>query len=161
MTEFNNSAFMPNHNSYYKISDSQLYNRELNKSGDAQWEADLRENSMTKNNSMFSNNNERPVVPLYRPLPTNFKPSAEVLSYLEKYHKIPRTFIDMQLLEFKLYWSETQEPQKAWQSKFKSHVIYQWKRQQNEANKTSYKSTIERLTDYQWAQGISFDEDDI
>ena len=160
MTETNNGLFISS-KQYYKVSDSQLYNRRLNKSGGAQWEADMHEDTMSKNNTIFSSDNSFISEPVYRPLPDDFQPSIEVLDYLERYHNIPSTFIDMQLLEFKLYWSETQEPQKAWQSKFKSHVIYQWKRQQNEANKTSYKSTIESLTDYQWAQGIRFDEDDI
>jgi hypothetical protein len=147
---------------YYKeVSDSQLYNRRLNKSGGAQWEADMHEDTMSKNNTFFSSDDRFVPKPLYRPLPDDFQPSIEVLDYLERFHKIPSSFIDMHLLEFKLYWNETKELHKAWQSKFKSHVIHQWKRQQNEANKTSYKSTIESLTDYQWAQGISFDEEDI
>ena len=62
-------------------------------------------------------------------LPEDFAPGPEYVEFLELHHNIPVNFTMEQLAEFKLYWIERGEKRKAWQSKFKNHVIYQWKKQ--------------------------------
>lgn len=95
-----------------------------------------------------------------QPLPEDFAPSQEILEFLQAYQGIPLDFITTQLIDFKLYWHETCEPRKAWQNKFKSHVIYQWKRNQSETGQRSYRSTAEKLTDRSWDDGFQFEDGD-
>ncbi len=96
-----------------------------------------------------------------QPLPENFQPDPVYVEFLEAHHGIPTEFTVQQLIEFKLYWRETGEARKAWQSKFKNHVIYQWKRSQSEAGQRSNRSTAEKLTDTSWADEdiqVNFDQ---
>ena len=92
------------------------------------------------------------------PLPKDFQPSVEVLEYLHDFQKIPMEFIAGQLIEFKLYWQETGEARTAWQSRFKTNVISQWKRSQSEELRRSPKTAVEKLTDRSWAEGTRLDE---
>ena len=94
-------------------------------------------------------------------LPKNFTPEAVFLELLRDHYGIPEEYTLGQLAEFKLYWGETGEERKAWQSKFKNHVIYQWKRSKNdEAGKRTYQTTVEKLTDRSWADGLGLDTSD-
>ncbi|WP_257264947.1 DnaT-like ssDNA-binding domain-containing protein [Endozoicomonas sp. ONNA2] len=95
-----------------------------------------------------------------QPLPEDFAPSREILEFLQAHHGIPLDFIATQLIDFKLYWHETGEARKAWQNKFKSHVIYQWKRNQSETGQRSHQSTAEKLTDRSWDEGFQFEDGD-
>lgn len=95
-----------------------------------------------------------------RPLPDDFTPSKEILEFLQVHQGIPLQFIATQLIDFKLYWHETGEARKAWQNKFKSHVIYQWKRDQSEAGQRSHQSTAEKLTDCSWDDDFQLDDPD-
>ncbi|WP_448216185.1 DnaT-like ssDNA-binding domain-containing protein [Endozoicomonas sp. 2B-B] len=95
-----------------------------------------------------------------QPLPEDFTPDAVYIEFLEAHHGIPADFTLAQLPEFKLYWLETGEARKAWQNKFKNHVIYQWKRGQSEEGQRTHKSTVEKLTDTSWADGLQFDFDE-
>lgn len=94
-----------------------------------------------------------------KPLPEDFAPSREILEFLQVHQGVPLEFIATALVDFKLYWRETGEARKAWQNKFKSHVIYQWKRNQSEAGQRVHRSTVEKLTDRSWAEGLQFDDD--
>lgn len=84
------------------------------------------------------------------PLPDNFMPTAEILEFLQVHYSIPLAFIATALVDFRLYWQETGEARPAWQNRFKTHVIYQWKRSQHEAGQRTYRTTIEELTDRSW-----------
>ncbi|WP_354008365.1 DnaT-like ssDNA-binding domain-containing protein [Endozoicomonas lisbonensis] len=95
-----------------------------------------------------------------QPLPDDFQPDPVYIEFLEVHHGIDREFTLAQLVEFKLYWRETGEARKAWQNKFKNHVIYQWKRSQSETGQRANRSTAEKLTDTSWADGIQLDFDD-
>ncbi|WP_257285377.1 DnaT-like ssDNA-binding domain-containing protein [Endozoicomonas sp. SESOKO1] len=95
-----------------------------------------------------------------QPLPDDFAPSREILEFLQAHQGIPLDFIATQLIDFKLYWHETGEARKAWQNKFKSHVIYQWKRNQSETGQRSHRSTAEKLTDRSWDDGFQFEDGD-
>ena len=94
-----------------------------------------------------------------QPLPKDFMPSVEIVEFLEVHLGIPPEFIKTQLIDFKLYWNETGEARKAWQNKFKSHVIYQWKRNQSETGQRSHRTTTEKLTDRSWDEGFELDTD--
>ena len=94
-----------------------------------------------------------------QPLPKDFMPSPEIIEFLEVHLGIPPEFIKTQLIDFKLYWNETGEARKAWQNKFKSHVIYQWKRNQSEAGQRSHRTTTEKLTDRSWDEGFELDSE--
>lgn len=96
---------------------------------------------------------------IVQPLPQDFEPSKEIVEYLHVYQGVSLAFIAQTLVDFKLYWHETGEARKAWQNKFKSHVIYQWKRAQSEASQRTPQSTVEKLTDRSWAEGLEFDDD--
>ena len=93
-------------------------------------------------------------------LPEDFSPDPVYVEFLEAHHGIPTEFTITQLAEFKLYWRETGEARKAWQNKFKNHVIYQWKRSKSETGQRSNRSTAEKLTDTSWADGIQLDFDE-
>ncbi|WP_062261983.1 DnaT-like ssDNA-binding domain-containing protein [Endozoicomonas arenosclerae] len=92
-----------------------------------------------------------------QPLPNDFTPDPVYIEFLEEHHGIPADFTLAQLPEFKLYWLETGEARKAWQNKFKNHVIYQWKRSQSETGQRANRSTAEKLTDTSWADGLQLD----
>ena len=94
-----------------------------------------------------------------QPLPKNFTPSSEILEFLQIHQGISIEFITTQLVDFKLYWHETGEARKAWQNKFKSHVIYQWKRNQSETGQRTPQSTIEKLTDRSWDDDFQIEEE--
>ncbi|KEQ19573.1 DnaT-like ssDNA-binding domain-containing protein [Endozoicomonas numazuensis] len=95
-----------------------------------------------------------------QPLPQDFVPDPVYIEFLEEHHGIPADYALAQLPEFKLYWLETGEARKAWQNKFKNHVIYQWKRSQSETGQRANRSTAEKLTDTSWADGLQVDFDD-
>ena len=71
-------------------------------------------------------------------LPKDFAPDPVYVEFLEQHHNIPASFTMEQLTEFKTYWHETGDKRKAWQNKFKNHVIYQWKKQPGSKQKESF-----------------------
>ena len=95
-----------------------------------------------------------------QPLPEDFAPDPVYVEFLEAHHGIPTDYTLSQLAEFRLYWLETGEARKAWQNKFKNHVIYQWKRSQSETGQRANRSTAEKLTDTSWADGLQLDFDE-
>ena len=60
----------------------------------------------------------------------NWTPSDDIIQLLQLNHAIPRDFALAQIDEFILYWRERGEPSHAWNTKFRSHVMAQWRRQQ-------------------------------
>ena len=92
-------------------------------------------------------------------LPEDFEPSMEIVEFLELHIGIPPDFIKTQLIDFRLYWNETGEARKAWQNKFKTHVIHQWKRSQSETGQRAHRTTNEKLTDRSWDEGFQFESD--
>ncbi|MFT6300307.1 MAG: hypothetical protein ACJA2R_000311 [Saprospiraceae bacterium] len=67
-------------------------------------------------------------------LPQSWLPEKDVLRQLEQYN-IPSQFISDQLPEFIIYWSERNEPQFSWGSKFIKHVLRLWRNHQTENTK--------------------------
>jgi hypothetical protein len=79
--------------------------------------------------------------PATKTLPPQWQPEADVLYQLNQYN-IPTTFIDDQLAEFITYWTERNEPQFSWGSKFIKHVLRLWRAQQTETAKRSRQSSM-------------------
>jgi len=71
-----------------------------------------------------------------KPLPPMWQPETEILRQLDQYN-IPVQFINDQLPEFSTYWSERNEPQFSWGSKFIKHVLRLWREHQTKATKLS------------------------
>ncbi|WP_426417327.1 DnaT-like ssDNA-binding domain-containing protein [Aestuariirhabdus sp. LZHN29] len=88
------------------------------------------------------------------PLPQDFLPEGVYIEWLQQHYGIPPAFTLEQLPDFKLYWLETGEARKAWQNKFKNHVIYQWKRKQSEREQNPHRTTAEKLTDTSWSDSL-------
>lgn len=71
-----------------------------------------------------------------RPITSDWRPSDAVYQLLAQ-HSITREFVDDQLPEFILYWSERGAVQHSWGSKFLKHCIHEWRRREIEQAKVS------------------------
>ena len=65
-----------------------------------------------------------------KPIGTNWKPEEEAREILVR-SGVDNDFIDKEIPEFVLYWSEKKEESDIWNSKFIAHIRRQWGRQQN------------------------------
>ena len=65
-----------------------------------------------------------------KPIGTNWKPEGEAREILVR-SGVDNDFIDKEIPEFVLYWSEKKEESDIWNSKFIAHIRRQWGRQQN------------------------------
>ena len=74
-------------------------------------------------------------------LPPRWQPETETLRQLNQYN-IPDQFINDQLPEFITYWTERNEPQFSWGSKFIKHVLRLWRNNQTQATKLSQQTTM-------------------
>ena len=75
-------------------------------------------------------------------LPSRWLPETETLRQLNQYN-IPDQFISDQLPEFITYWTERNEPQFSWGSKFIKHVLRLWRNNQTQATKLSQQTTMQ------------------
>ena len=67
-------------------------------------------------------------------LTPSWQPEVEIVRQLDQYN-IPTEFITDQLPEFITYWTDRNEPQFSWGSKFIKHVLRLWRAQQTETAK--------------------------
>ena len=65
-----------------------------------------------------------------KPIETNWKPEQEAREILVR-SGVDNDFIDKEIPEFVLYWSEKKEESDIWNSKFIAHIRRQWGRLQN------------------------------
>lgn len=99
------------------------------------------------------------------PLPPDFTPSEDMLELLERFHGVPRAFALAQLEDFTLYWRERASAGHAWQNRFKQHVQWHWRKQQEKTGgshggeheaggtrRTRDSSLEHDLTDTTWAE---------
>jgi hypothetical protein len=99
------------------------------------------------------------------PLPPDFAPSEDMLELLERFHGVPRAFALAQLEDFTLYWRERGSAGHAWQNRFKQHVQWHWRKQQEQTGgshggeheaggtrRTRDSSLEHDLTDTSWAE---------
>jgi hypothetical protein len=75
-------------------------------------------------------------------IPSSWSPDSEVLRQLQQYN-IPSKFINDQIPEFVIYWSERNDPKFSWGSKFIKHVIRLWRNFQTENTKIGLKVLME------------------
>lgn len=73
-----------------------------------------------------------PQAPGARLLAASWRPSEDLLSLLQLNHAIPREFALQQLDDFVLYWRDRQQASHAWPSKFRQHVLRQWRHHQSQ-----------------------------
>lgn len=100
-----------------------------------------------------------------RQIPADWRPDAAVFDILHMAN-IDADFARQLLPEFRLYWQDTRQLQRSWNSKFLQHVKYQWAQrhrmgdrdagQQNADGKpqTEAEKLFRKLTDRSWASGI-------
>ncbi len=60
-------------------------------------------------------------------LPPNWQPADDLLQLMALNHGIPRRFALEQVEDFVLYWRERAEASHAWASRFRQHVLRQWR----------------------------------
>lgn len=97
-------------------------------------------------------------------IPANWRPSEDLFDII-KLANIERDFADTLIPEFVLFWRDSGEIQRSWNSKFLQHVKYQWATRHNlgqqhagqQAHKAGGKtaeSFIEKHTDRSWREGL-------
>ncbi|MEO0442449.1 MAG: DnaT-like ssDNA-binding domain-containing protein [Pseudomonadota bacterium] len=97
-----------------------------------------------------------------RPIVKDWRPSGDCLEILEVQSGVSRRFIEAQISEFILYWTNRAEPMYSWDNIFLRHIKREWElylkgisneRQQNDSGTRSTReiSLEERLTDTSWA----------
>ena len=74
-------------------------------------------------------------------IPPQWQPEEETLRQLSQYN-IPNEFIYDQLPEFITYWSERNEPQFSWGSKFIKQVLRLWREHQTQETKLSQQTKM-------------------
>jgi hypothetical protein len=67
-------------------------------------------------------------------LPADWMPGEDLLQLLALNHGISRQFALSQLEDFILYWRERNEVDHAWSSKFRAHVLRQWRNTQQQTH---------------------------
>lgn len=100
-----------------------------------------------------------------RPIPANWQPNEDVYDIL-RLANIDIAFARQLVAEFVLFWRDTKEIQRSWNTKFLQHAKYQWASRHHmeqryagqpvahqSANPTS-KDPFKQLTDRSWAEGI-------
>ncbi|MBB3047768.1 hypothetical protein FHR99_002034 [Litorivivens lipolytica] len=100
-----------------------------------------------------------------RQIPANWQPGEAVFDIL-RMANIDQEFARQLLPEFRLYWQDSRQLQRSWNSKFLQHVKYQWAQrhrmgdynagQQNADGKpqSEAEKLFHKLTDRSWASGL-------
>jgi hypothetical protein len=65
-------------------------------------------------------------------LPSSWQPEEDLLQLLQMNHNIPRDFCLQQLEDFVLYWRDRQQVSHSWPSKFRQHVLKEWRFKQSQ-----------------------------
>jgi hypothetical protein len=83
--------------------------------------------------SAAPNNNAaaRPATAGATPLTNHWQPGEDLLELLARNHSIPKTFTLAQLEDFKLYWQDRGQVSHSWSSKFRQHVLKEWRHHQS------------------------------
>lgn len=79
---------------------------------------------------------------------SDWRPGDAVYQHLAQLN-IPREFIDDQVAEFILYWSERGQQNHSWGSKFAKHVIHEWRQHEiNQAKQQAVKPAVAIAEDW-------------
>ncbi len=100
--------------------------------------------------------------PERKPISKQWRPSGDCLEILQTQSGIDRQFIETQIPEFILYWTNRAEPMHSWDNIFLRHLKQQWaaahkgqtnerNRHYSESNRTKDRSVAEQLKDTSWA----------
>lgn len=87
----------------------------------------------------------------------NWRPSEDCLQILTVQSGVDHRFIDNQLPEFILYWTNRAQPMHSWDNVFLRHIKHQWaqyyegQKRHSLSNRTKDSSIAERLSDRSWA----------
>lgn len=104
-----------------------------------------------------------------REIAANWQPSEDVYDIL-KLANIDTNFARQLVAEFVLFWRDTKQIQRSWNTKFLQHTKYQWATRHqlgqqhagrqifNKSGQAESKSTFEHLTDRSWAKGLVEDQ---
>ena len=104
-----------------------------------------------------------------RPIASNWQPNEDVYDIL-RLANIDLDFARQQVAEFVLFWRDTKQVHRSWNTKFLQHVKYKWSQQNNmlpnpespherpssdhQPGQARDGSLIKRLSDRSWAKGI-------
>lgn len=83
-------------------------------------------------------------------LAENWQPGEDLLQLLTMNHQIPRDFALQQREDFVLYWRERQQVSHSWPSKFRQHVLKQWRFQQSRQATTDSNNKLIADINNQW-----------
>jgi hypothetical protein len=83
-------------------------------------------------------------------LPRNWQPSDDLLQLLQLNHNIPREFCQQQLEDFLLYWQDRQQVSHSWPSKFRQHVLKEWRFKQSQQAVVSRKQQQNNDINNEW-----------
>lgn len=97
------------------------------------------------------------------PIPANWRPDDAVFDIL-RMARIDAEFAQQQIPEFILYWRDSGQPQRSWNTKFLQHVKYRWAhshqlgqhhgKQQTSGAGPAATDFIDKHTDRSWREGL-------
>ena len=92
-----------------------------------------------------------------RALSPDYTPQASVMELLTQFHQIPAAYINEQLLEFRIYYTDTQESRPSWDRCFYKWVDNNWKREKNNQGITADFQPASNILSELSAEGIAAD----
>lgn len=83
-------------------------------------------------------------------LAPHWQPDEDLLQLITLNHNIPRDFALQQREDFVLYWRDRQQVSHSWASKFRQHVLKQWRFHQSRQAAVSQQQASSNDIDQQW-----------
>lgn len=91
--------------------------------------------------------------PTPRPITPDWQPSGDVYDILQM-AMIDKAFAQAQIPEFVLYWLDSKQLHRSWNSKFLHHVKYRWAKRHHQPWQGDTDGFIEKHTDKSWREGL-------
>ena len=79
-----------------------------------------------------------------RVLPGDWQPDEDLLELLALNHNIDRDFALQQVEDFVLYWRDRQRASHSWASKFRQHVLREWRHHQSRVHRANHAESMEQ-----------------
>lgn len=83
-------------------------------------------------------------------LASDWRPEEDLLQLLALNHGIPREFSLQQLEDFIMYWRDRQQVSHSWPSKFRQHVLKEWRFQQSRDAASQKQAAEQQHLDQRW-----------
>ncbi len=83
-------------------------------------------------------------------LADNWKPDEDLLQLITMNHNIPRDFALQQREDFVLYWRDRQQVSHSWASKFRQHVLKEWRFHQSRQATANQQQALSNDINQQW-----------